>query len=128
MEIIPNDQGNRITPSYVAWFCLRRLFLFVGLAKRPFRDLFFLGFLSKSKVAFTDDERLIGEAAKNQVRQVYYLFFLKLRCFRLLQLFFFELLGQGYDQPHPDLVRREAFDWTKIQRQHGAEGHQIVAL
>ena len=33
VDIIPNEQGNRITPSYVAW---------------------------------TDDERLVGEAAKNQ--------------------------------------------------------------
>merc|ERR1719359_547149 len=34
VEIIPNDQGNRITPSYVAWT--------------------------------SDNQRLIGDAAKNQ--------------------------------------------------------------
>jgi heat shock protein 5 len=33
VEILPNDQGNRITPSYVA---------------------------------FTEEERLVGDAAKNQ--------------------------------------------------------------
>lgn len=41
VEIIANDQGNRTTPSYVA---------------------------------FTDNERLIGDAAKNQVRKLYYYF------------------------------------------------------
>ncbi len=36
MEICPNEQGNRITPSYVAW-------------------------------SAADGQRLIGEAAKNQL-------------------------------------------------------------
>lgn len=40
VEIIANDQGNRTTPSYVA---------------------------------FTDTERLIGDAAKSQVNSVYLL-------------------------------------------------------
>jgi len=43
VEIIANDQGNRTTPSYVA---------------------------------FTDTERLVGDAAKNQVRK-YFEYFLK---------------------------------------------------
>jgi len=50
VEIIANDQGNRTTPSYVA---------------------------------FTDSERLIGDAAKNQVRKTCFMHNITSNEFRL---------------------------------------------
>ena len=55
VEIIANDQGNRTTPSFVI---------------HKFKNLFL-------KVSFNDTERLIGDAAKNQVIHKFKNLFLK---------------------------------------------------
>jgi len=67
VEIIPNDQGNRITPSYVA---------------------------------FTEDERLIGEAAKNQATV----------------------------NPAQTLFDVKRLDWPPLQGLDCPERHQALAL
>lgn len=72
VEICPNDQGNRITPSYVAFTtevgraCSERALNRCdsdghGLKKRVV--------LVWRWVGVQDDSRLIGEAAKNQAAQ-----------------------------------------------------------
>ena len=70
MEIIANDQGNRTTPSYVrppgpppsrnAPHSRRTLLTLFARTPLPRSS-------SSIQVAFTDTERLIGDAAKNQV-------------------------------------------------------------
>ena len=67
VEVIANDQGNRTTPSYVA---------------------------------FTDTERLIGDAAKNQVAM----------------------------NPPQHCFRRQATDRSQVCRHGGPVGHEALAI
>ena len=78
-------------------------------------------FTTPSFVSFTDEERLIGESAKNQAAMN--------PANTIFDIKYVSNQGAGQDRHHDKRTDRlQAVDWEKVRRPHCKEGYHIMAF